>query len=203
MARVLIVEDESIIAKELAFNLQDHGYEVVGVASSYEGALMILENRKIDIALLDIAIKGSRNGLELGEFLKDKFDIPFIVLSAFYDDDAIEKATSAGAEGYIVNPFKKRDLKPVIELALSKALSRKRNIPSLEEINNHSDNKITKSEYQVISKICEGKMNADIAVEMNVTINTVKKHTNNIYRKLKVNRKPMLINYVQNILKSL
>lgn len=202
MTKVLIVEDEPLIAKEIAFNLQDYGYEVVGVAHSYEKALMILQSKEVDIALLDIAIKGSKNGIELGGLLKSKFQIPFLILSSYCDDDTIVEASSAGAEGYIVKPFKKRDLKPAIEVALSKSNSRRKLIPSREEINNGRLDKITKSEYEIIQKICEGKINSAIAEEMNISINTVKKHTNNIYRKLNVNRKPNLISYLQEIMKS-
>lgn len=203
MTKVLIVEDEPMIAKEIAFNLQDYGYEIAGIAHSYEKALMLLHSRSIDIALLDIAIKGTRNGIELGELLRAKFKIPFVILSSYCDDETVSEASAAGAEGYIVKPFKKRDLRPAIEIALSKSVSRQKRIPTREEINNGKLDKITKQEYAIIQLICEGKVNSSIAVEMNISVNTVKKHTNNIYRKLNVNRKPNLIAYLQELMKAL
>jgi len=203
MTKVLIVEDEPLIAKEIAFNLQDYGYDIAGVAHSYEKALTILQNREVDIALLDIAIKGTRNGIELGELLKAKYQIPFLFLSSYCDDDTVQEASAAGAEGYIVKPFKKSDLKPAIEIALSNSGLRKRTIPTREEINDGRLERITKSEYDIIRCICEGKVNSDIASELNISINTVKKHTSNIYRKLDVNRKPNLIAFIQGMMKNL
>jgi len=199
---ILIVEDEPAIAKEISFNLQDKGYHVAGVTHSSEKALTLLKNTKIDLAILDISIKGSRNGLELAQLIKDNYKIPFLFLTSYADSDTIEQAAQLEPEGYIVKPFKDGDLRPAIEIALRKHKSKSKKLPTLNEINFRIFDNITKSEYRVIEKIWEGKLNAIIAKELFVSINTVKKHTNNIYRKLNVDRKPNLIKFLQDVMAS-
>ena len=200
--KILIVEDEPIIAKEIALNLEDNGFDISGIAHNSEKALELLYSRKIDLAILDIAIAGSKNGLELGEIINANYKIPFIYLTSFADKDTINQAANTFPEGYIVKPFKDDDIAPVINIALKRFRSRSVSIPSMLEINKNLDIPITKSEYKIIEKIYEGKLNTDIAEELFISINTVKKHTNNIYRKLGVDRKPQLIKYLQDQLRS-
>jgi len=197
---ILIVEDEVAIAKEIAFNLEDNGYNIVGIAHSSEKALILLKNKPIDLALLDISINGSRNGIELAEIINNKYKVPFLYLTSFADSETIAQAAATHPEGYIVKPFKDGDLKPAIEIALLKQKAKDKNIPTLNEINYRTFESITKSEYVIIRKIWEGKINSDIAKELFVSINTVKKHTNNIYRKLNVDRKPNLIKLLQEMM---
>ena len=200
-AKVLIVEDEPTIAKEIAFNLEDNGFDIVGIAHSSEKALILLKNREIDIALLDIAINGSRNGIELAHILNDRYKIPFLYLTSFADSDTVKKAAATHPEGYIVKPFKDSDLSPALEIALQKHRTKVKTIPTLNEINFRIFDNITKSEYKIIEKIWEGKINSEIAKELFISINTVKKHANNIYRKIGVDRKPKLIKFLQEILR--
>ena len=199
-SKILIVEDEPIIAKEIAMNLEDNGFEISGIAHNSEKALEYLFNKDIDLAILDIAIAGNKNGLELGDIINTKYKIPFIYLTSFADKDTINQAANTYPEGYIVKPFKEDDIAPVINIALKRYRSRSKAMPALEELNYGLKNQITKSEYKVIEKIYEGKLNTDIADELYISINTVKKHTNNIYRKLGVDRKPQLLKYLQELL---
>lgn len=198
--KVLIVEDEPTIAKEIAFNLEDHGFEIAGIAHSSEKALTLLKNRDIDIAMLDIAIQGNHNGIELAKIINENYKIPFLYLTSFADSDTISEAAETQPEGYLVKPFKDSDLKPAIEVALAKHKSKRRRIPSLEQINYLALEKVTKSEYKVIEKIFEGKINTEIASELFISINTVKKHANNIYRKIGVDRKPKLIKFLRDLM---
>ena len=197
---VLIVEDEPAIAKAIAFNLEDNGYAIAGIAHSSEKALIILKTKEVDLALLDIAINGSRNGIELARIIKQNYKIPFLFLTSFADSETIAEAASTYPEGYIVKPFKDGDLKPAIEIALIKHQSHTKKIPSLNDINFRVLENITTSEYRIIEKIWEGKINSEIASDLFISINTVKKHANNIYRKLGIDRKPKLIKFLQGIL---
>ena len=72
MAKVLIVEDEPTIAQEIAFNLEDHGYDVIGIANSAEKALNYIETEMPDVAMLDISINGMKNGIELAEIIRER-----------------------------------------------------------------------------------------------------------------------------------
>ncbi len=192
--RVLIVEDEPPIAQEIAFNLEDHGFEIAGIAMNAGKALDILYKQKVDIALLDISIMGSKNGIELGQIINEKYKIPFLYLTSFADPDTIDKAAGTYPEGYLVKPFKDDDLAPALKVALAKFERRKNmGLPTLEEINRKPDVQISPGEYRVIQLIWAGKKNEEIASDLYISVNTVKSHMSNIYQKLGVHSKPMLI----------
>ena len=116
--RVLIVEDEPIIAKDLSYTLEDIGYEVAGIAYEADSALQILENQDVDLALLDINIDGDINGIQVGEKIADKYNIPFIYVTSFSDKDTIHKAANTEPMGYLVKPINEKDLLSTIEIAL-------------------------------------------------------------------------------------
>jgi len=124
MAKVLIVEDEPTIAQEIAFNLEDHGYDVIGIANSAEKALSYIETEMPDVAMLDISINGMKNGIELAEIIRERYTFPFVFLTSFADSDTISKAAHTRPEGYLVKPFKDADLAPAIALALVKGQQR-------------------------------------------------------------------------------
>ena len=192
---ILIVEDEPTIAQEIAYNLEDHGFEIAGIAHSSDQALDILYKKKPDIALLDITILGTRNGIELGAIINKTYKIPFLYLTSHADDDTIQKASETYPEGYIVKPFKDSDLAPAIKIALSKSKRNQRDgLPSLTHANKNLIKGISEAEYNVIELIWKGRSNGEIAADLFISINTVKSHLNKIYRKLDVNSKPLLIN---------
>lgn len=197
-ARVLIVEDEPPIAQEIAFNLEDHGFEIVGIAHSSDKALDILYKDTPDIALLDISINGTRNGIELAAIINEKYKIPFVFLTSYADKDTIEQAAITFPEGYIVKPFKDNDLAPALEVALLKRKVKSiSGLPSQELINKKAPVDITKAEFKVIELIWDGKTNNEIAELLFISINTVKSHMNNIYSKLSIKNKPQLIKYLR------
>lgn len=192
---VLIVEDEPTIAQEIAFNLEDHGFQIAGMALSAQKALDILFRREVDIALLDISLMGNTNGIELGRIINQKYKIPFLYLTSFADDETIQEAADTYPAGYIVKPFKDNDLAPALRVALAKH-ERKKNdgLPTLDLINKNLISHISSAEYRVIQLIWQGKKNHEIAADLFISVNTVKSHMNNIYRKLDINSKTLLIN---------
>ena len=117
--QVLVVEDEILLAKDIVMRLEDLNYKVVGVASNAEDALVFLRKKiRVDIALLDIMIQGSKDGIELAKIIKNEFRIPFIFLSSHSDATVIERVKHAGAHAYILKPFNDRQVSIAIELAL-------------------------------------------------------------------------------------
>lgn len=120
---VLIVEDEPIIADDIALSLEEVGYIIDGIEASAEGALKHLSRSLPDIILLDIKIKGNEDGIRLGHKINQLYQIPFLFISSLYDQNTISRAKAASPAGYIVKPFKETDLKVNIELALSKSKS--------------------------------------------------------------------------------
>ena len=118
--RILIIEDDAIEAMDIKINLESMGYEVSDTCSYGEEALLKLSQNKPDLVLIDIIIKGSINGLEVGQKIKDNLDLPFIFLTSHLEEKTIEKAKLTEPYAYIIKPFDASELKISIEIALYK-----------------------------------------------------------------------------------
>jgi two-component system sensor histidine kinase/response regulator len=119
-AKILIVEDESIVVMELRERLKRLGYEVMGVASSGEEAILKAEELHPDMVLMDIRLQGQMNGIQAAEAVRSRFDIPVVYLTAFADDDTLQKARMTEPFGYLIKPFEERQLHSTLEMALQK-----------------------------------------------------------------------------------
>lgn len=117
---ILVVEDESIVRKDIERSLIKLGYQVVAQADNGEKAIELARSTKPDIALMDIQIKGDMTGIETAEIIKGELDIPVIYLTAFADDTTLSKAKLTEPHGYILKPFKEIDLHTTIEMAIHK-----------------------------------------------------------------------------------
>ena len=117
-ARILIVEDEAIIALELKTNLRSLGYEVTSVVNTGEEAIKKAEADKPDLILMDIRIKGELDGIEAAEVIRNRFGIPVIFSTAYLDEERIERAKITMPFGYVLKPFQEKDLKITIQMAL-------------------------------------------------------------------------------------
>lgn len=116
--KILIVEDEGIVAKDLQNMLTDLGYEIVGVIVTGEEVLDSVKKLKPDLILMDIILKGKIDGIEATKRVRSLFDIPVIYVTAYADEVQIEAAKKTEAYGYILKPFTKNVLKADIEMAL-------------------------------------------------------------------------------------
>ena len=117
---ILIVEDESIVAKDIQNSLKNLGYNVTTVVSSGEKAIKEIEENKPDLVLMDIMLKGDMTGIDAAAIIHDRFDIPVVFLTAYADDNTLSKAKLAEPYGYIIKPFKEKELQTTIEVALYK-----------------------------------------------------------------------------------
>lgn len=116
--KILIVEDELLIAKGLARKLIKLGYQVLGIVSSGEDALEQLKETQPDLILMDIVIQGNMDGIETAELIHQNYHIPIIYLTAYADDQTLIRATATEAYGYILKPFKERELHATISIAM-------------------------------------------------------------------------------------
>ncbi len=119
-ANILVVEDENIVALSIKNKLEMMGYSVVGTASSGEDAVVKADLFYPDLVLMDVMLRGEMDGIEAAEKIREKFDVPVIFLTAYTDDNTLERAKIAEPYGYISKPFKEQDLKSNIEMALHK-----------------------------------------------------------------------------------
>jgi len=126
MTKVLIIEDEQMIAEDIKFTLTQYDYEVVGVFSNGEDAIEFLKDFEPDIILMDIMLEGELNGVESGLIINEKHNIPIIFLTAYADVATIESTKQIAPFGYILKPFEAKELYATIEIALVKFNSEKK-----------------------------------------------------------------------------
>ncbi len=117
--KILIVEDEMIIAANISLQLSTLGYEVSGIIPRGEEALLHIKQNPPDIVLMDIQLKGELNGIETAQLMQQDYDIPVIYLTANADDGHFEKAKATHPYAFISKPFKKLDLQRAIELTIN------------------------------------------------------------------------------------
>lgn len=121
LTRILIVEDESIVAMDLSEQLEAIGYEVCGLADNGADAIAITENQQPDLILMDIVIKGPIDGIETAQKINQHAHIPVIFLTAYTDNTTVERAAKVAPYGYVSKPYQPRELRAAIEVALYKA----------------------------------------------------------------------------------
>jgi PAS domain S-box-containing protein len=116
--KILIVEDEAIIAMEIENQLHGLGYEVTSTVDTGEKAIQKAEADKPDLILMDIRIKGEMDGIDAAEVIRNRFGIPVIFSTAYLDEERIERAKITMPFGYVLKPIQERDLKVTVEMAL-------------------------------------------------------------------------------------
>ena len=119
-AQILVVEDESIVAKDIQNTLTNLGYSVPAIASSGKEAIQKVGKFQPDLVLMDIVLKGSMDGVETADEIRTKFDIPVVYLTAYADDATLQRAKITEPYGYLIKPFQERELHSTIEMALYK-----------------------------------------------------------------------------------
>ena len=117
---VYIVEDESIVAKDIQNSLKKLGYNVLGISNNGADAIKNIVDLEPDIVLMDIMIKGTMTGIDVAEVIKKEYNIPVIFLTAYADESTLAKAKITEPYGYILKPFKEIDLHSTIEMAIYK-----------------------------------------------------------------------------------
>jgi PAS domain S-box-containing protein len=118
--RILVVEDESIVAKDIQNSLIKLGYDVPTTASSAVTAFDKLDEIKPHLVFLDIKLKGDMDGIQIAERIKTEFDLPVIFLTSYVDKSTLDRAKITEPYGYLVKPFNEADLQSTIEMALYK-----------------------------------------------------------------------------------
>ncbi len=116
--KILIVEDELIVAEDMADTLRSLGYTVLGIASTGQKALAKISQTSPSLVLMDIMLKGDMDGIETTQKIREQWDVPVVYLTANADDVTVQRATSTEPYGYLVKPIEEKELKRTIEIAL-------------------------------------------------------------------------------------
>lgn len=188
--RILIVEDEAIIAKNIAVHLTNGDFMVSGIAYDDEEALQQLQQNPPDAVLLDINLGSPVDGINIAEYIRRECLIPFVFLTSHADKDTLERAKKVEPWGYVVKPFNEKTLQATLEIAIYNFTQRSRQqapIINFQKINKHLLSSVSEREFDVLQLVYEGRPNREIAAILFISMNTVKKHINSAYLKLDVN----------------
>lgn len=116
--KILVVEDEIIVAQDIAGRLKKLGYSVTATVASGEEALEKVAENQPDLVLMDIVLKGEMDGVTAAEKIRTKVDVPTVFLTAYADEQTLQRAKITDPFGYIIKPFQQNDLRVAIEIAL-------------------------------------------------------------------------------------
>lgn len=204
MYKVLLVDDENLLLDSLEIILSLSDMEIIGKANDGNAALKILDsiNKKCDIALVDLNMKGM-GGIELIKIIKEKYsDIKILVLTTFYDDRNITEAIAGGADGYLLKDSGKDVILGAVTQIMGgiTVLDQKVMMRLTALMNNNLSNTssdisgdLTEREKEICSLMAEGLTNRQIAERLYISEGTVKNYISNIYEKTGIHDRVKLI----------
>ncbi len=185
--RILIVEDEPVIAENISMYLDNADFEVSGIAyDSLEAKEQLITNTP-DAAILDVNLESEEDGIDIASYINEKFQLPFLFLTSYSDKETLQRAKKVKPSGYIVKPFNEKTLLASLEIAISNFASEKNHsLPLLshDKINSFLLSPISDREFELLQLLYEGITNTQIAEKLFISVNTVKTHLKNIYLKL-------------------
>jgi len=185
--RILVVEDEPLVAEDIAGYLQDVGYGISAIAYNGNQALLELETNTPDAVLLDITLGGYPDGIDVAKQIQANFKIPFVFLTSHSDRTTLEEAKKTMPAAYLLKPFDENNLLTTLEVAL---YTHKNNQAhgewTLETLNEKLPTGLSEREFEVMQHMCAGKTNKEISETVFLSVNTIKTHLLRIYQKLDV-----------------
>jgi len=181
--KILIVEDEILLAKDIEQSLLIAGYQVIGIASNHKKAKQLLQIDVPDLFLCDINLRSKKTGIELISGIKKSHKLSVIYVTAYSDKETIELANQTNPVNYLTKPFNEKQLLTSVHMAM-KELEQK-----------ESPDMPSKRELSVISLIAKGYGSRQIAEELSISFNTVESHRKNILRRYQIKTSAELIYY--------
>jgi len=197
--RILIVEDEPPIARNLQQILTSHDYTVSGIAYDVTSAYDHLAKGSADMVLLDINLNGQFSGLDIAATLHEKYHIPFVFITSYADPDTIEKAKTYQPAGYVVKPFTEDEIYAAIEIGWYNYSAPGADSLSLEFLNARLQEPLTEREFEVLQEVKRGTTYKDIADMYFISVNTVSTHIKKIYAKMHVHSRGALTEYLRTL----
>src|SRR6266700_5300895 len=116
----LIVEDEALVAEELRERLSRLGFSVIAAVDSGEEGVAIATRERPDLVLMDIRLKGEKDGLQAAKEIREQIDVPIVYLTAYSDQLTVDRAKKTDHDGFILKPFLRRELQTTIEVAMQR-----------------------------------------------------------------------------------
>lgn len=194
--KVLIVEDEPVIAENISIYLDNNDFEVSAIAYDSDEAFIQLKGNTPDAAILDINLESDQDGIDIAAYINKEVQIPFLFLTSYSDKHTLDKAKQVKPSGYIVKPFNEKTLLASLEIAISNFASEKNSsqpMLSMEKINRYLLSPLTEREFEVAQLAYNGITNSQIAGQTFISLNTIKTHLKSIYLKTEANTRYGLI----------
>lgn len=181
--RILIIEDDPIIATHIKLLLREENFQVVGHAKNAIRAYDLLVSTSPNFIILDIHLGTGPTGIDVAEVIHNKYNLPYIFLTSFSDTDTLSAAQEQGPYGYLVKPFQEKTLLTTIAIAWSNH----QRLTTKNEINfNKLEANLTTQEKAICQLLFLGDSYKQICETLTISINTLKFHVKNIYSKLGV-----------------
>lgn len=182
---ILIVEDEPLVAEDIAYTLKAINFSVAGIAYNGNEALDMLEKLRPDAALLDITLGEGPDGIEIATVINKKYGIPVVFLTSHADRITINRVKETNPAAYLVKPFDENDLMTSLEIAIHNHMSRPKPKAFTQEfINEHIPTPLSEREFEILNLLKEGKSNKEIGDALHLSVNTIKTHLLKVYEKL-------------------
>lgn len=182
--RVLIIEDELLVAEEIKIICELNGFVVSSICDNYSAALKYFAVNDIDIVISDVFIKGDKTGLDFLNRISFIKLVPVILITAFSSETIISGIIPHHNVSYVTKPFTSEQLVSVLKIA------------DMCGFNHNNCYELTPREHQIIANLVKGKSNEEIAADLFLSPQTVKTHRKTIFHKLNVSSVTQLVNKV-------
>ncbi len=181
--KVLIIEDEAIIARDLQMMIEKEGYQVVAIVRALEEARSIFRTHQPDLILSDVYLNDEVSGLDIVRELLAIRSVPVIFNTAYSNDELIKSVSNLANVFYLTKPYTSTQVLATLKIAVNK-------IPP------DALPKISHREKQIVDLLVRGRSSCEIAADLNISIETVKTHRKHIFAKYNVNSATQLISKI-------
>lgn len=173
--KILIIEDELIVAENIAAVLEEQGYRIAGIADRSTTALSLFRENQPHLIICDIHIKGRLNGIETAKTITALEPVPFLYLTAYADEATLNEAAATDFEAYLLKPFVPAQLTVAVKLALERFYTKHPQRVKLIAPG--------KRELEILELVASGKSSGEIAAQLYLSIHTVNTHRKNLMNK--------------------
>ena len=194
---ILVVDDDQTTASVMQLYLENFGFVVPDTACTGAEAIEKAKKLKPDLVLMDIRLGKGLDGIDSAEVIMQKLHIPVIYVTAYSDEETLERAQMTNPYGFINKPLRDTDLKTTVRFALDKNKKSppKKKSPQLEDVL-HQVYDLTPAESRVISKLLDNPDVESTAEALHISVSTVRTHLKHIYRKTDTNRQSALFHKI-------
>jgi len=194
--KILVVEDDAIVAQDLVDCLLELGHCPLGPAYEIGTAKKLFTDYAVDLVLLDIHLEGQEDGILLASWIREERQIPIIFLTAYSDYTTLSKVKKVFPDYFLVKPFNKIQLKAALEITANNFYHphpRHDATTKAMLLNQQFNHVLTKREIDIVLLVCQGLSNQQISDTLFVSTNTIKTHLKNVFIKTESNSRANLI----------